>query len=372
MVLTSEYDERMGESKREQKRYHVRASRLEHFMCYMWTGKDIGWYFASAHIAYPFAFLAMVICLSLLFHSVWNKYFASSLNHFCVALWLLGNFMWMLPEVTLDDTETLLHDHERHQLCDYYAQVAFIASICLILLQMLVFGPLNFITDPVESSEVESSYFESLGLVPSFVPHELVIGYGSGPCHAQITLDWQTYEHLHFLWWVLKDLSWVTNCVPLWFVSVFFTVCIAADFIITSSFAGQTFEALHYLGTAMWLLGNIVWSFGEFFDIGQDRAPNNLFNTREIHTCRYWAAILVILSIVPYICAYCFECRRDRYNDSTTNKTTKTNLHSTTSGLDTMDIAGTNSTSTARPRLRSSAGNAANADEDQQALLLPD
>jgi len=364
-------DERVGESKRAQKRYHVRASRLEHIMCYMWTGKDIGWYFASAHIAYPFAFLAMVICLSLLFHSVWNKYYASSLNHFCVALWLLGNFMWMLPEVSEDATETKLHDHDRYQIFDFYAELAFVVSICLILLQMLVFGPLNLVTDPVESSEVESSYFESLGLVPSFVPHELVLGYGSGPCHAQITLDWQTYEHLHFLWWVLKDLSWVTNCQPLWFVAVFFTVTIAADFIITSSFAGQTFESLHYLGTAMWLLGNIVWSFGEFFDIGQDRAPNNLFNTREIHTCRYWAAILVMLSIVPYIYAYIIEWRRGASYDNA-NKATKTNgLAVQSSGLDNMDIAGNSNASSVRPRLRSLAGNAAYADDDQQALLLP-
>jgi len=276
--------------------------------------------------------------------------------------------MWMLPEVSENETETKLHDHDRYQLCDYYAELAFIVSICLILLQMLVFGPMNFVTDPVESSEVESSYFESLGLVPSFVPHEMVIGYGSGPCHTQITLDWQTYEHLHFLWWVLKDLSWVTNCQPLWFVAVFFTVTIAADFIITSSFAGQTFESLHYFGTAMWLLGNIVWSFGEFFDIGQDRAPNNLFNTREIHTCRYWAAVLVMLSIVPYIYAYFIECRRGTNYDST-NKS-KSNIY-TASGLDNTDTAGSSNTSNIRPRLRSSAGNGANADEDQQALLLP-
>ncbi len=303
---------------KEQRRFHERAATLEHMMSYMWTGKDVGWYLGSPYLAYPCAFLAMICSTILMLHAMFHKYFATALNLFCVSMWLCGNFVWMRPEVPWPDEE--LHNQQWHNDYDYYTMLIFLCCIGLILLQLLVLGPLQLVKDPVESSDLVSSYHESLGLTPSFIPKEVTVGYGAGPCHAEIKLDWARYEHLHFLWWVLKDLSWVSRSPVLWCVSVFFTIIISVDFIVTTSMTGNEFEALHYLGMAFWLSGNVVWSFGEVWGIGNDRVPEELFNWREAHTCRYWACVLVLLSIVPYMIAHIRAALRTHRERKRNNK----------------------------------------------------
>lgn len=347
------------EAKREQRRFHMRVERLEYLRCYFWTGKDIGWYILNPNLAYSCALGAMLVSLVILFHSVWNKYFATAIFAISVSFWLLGNLFWMLPEVSLVGSETPFHTHENHQLLNLWAQISFIASICLILVQMLILGPLNIISDPIESNDSGSSYFVELGLVPSFVPHKLVIGWNSSSCRAEMALGWQTYEHLWHLWWVCKDFAWVTHYKPLWCVAVFFTVVISADFIITSASVGRKFEALHYLGTSMWLSGNIIWSFGEFFNIGQEKTSSSIFNTTEIHACRYWAAILVILSMAPYIYAYFMTWKIAQQKQKAVDAVV---------GIETTGSLGI---TTVRPRLRSVvAVPGETGDQEQQMLLL--
>ena len=350
--------EKLSVEKKEQRRYFNRTARMENVMSYMWTGKDIGWYFASGDIAYPFAALAMITVLSAIFHAIWNKYYASAMNNFCVALWLFGNLIWMIPEVAHPEDTYYTKDIQKEFIG--WAETCFIVSILLILTQMIVFTPMGIITDPKEagssssssssastssssspssnndkdgsnmqhqqqqqqqsSQYTQSSFYEERGLVPHFVPSKIILGYGTGPCHTQIDLNWQTYDNLHFLWWVLKDLSWVSNTFSLWFISVFFTVSISIDFIVTCFIAGYTFDGLHHLGTAFWLLGNIVWSFGELWGLGSDSPPTSLFSLTEAYTYRYWAVVMVLLSIIPYIIAYCLECGICLCDQNVTNK----------------------------------------------------
>jgi hypothetical protein len=264
-------DEKKTIEKKEQRRYQERSARMDTFMAYAWTGKDIGWYFASPSMAYPFAALAMILSLSITFHAAWHKYYASAVSHFCIAMWLFGNFIWMIPEVN-NPNDPASYTSDAPTDFNGWAETIFIVTILLILTQLFVLRPLGIVTNPTDSPSSASasdapatSYHEQLGLVPHFVPKKLVIGYGSGPCHAQIDLNWESYGNLHFLWWVLKDLSWVSHTLPLWFVAVFFTVTIAMDFIVTSFAAGYTFDALHHVGTALWLVNtnDRVTSTGE-------------------------------------------------------------------------------------------------------------
>jgi hypothetical protein len=87
--------------------------------------------------------------------------------------------------------------------------------------------------------------------------------------------SWRDYEHVHIFVWCCKDLSWNQSHKVFWWIFLIPTGLISIDFIVTSAFAGETIDCVHYVAILLWVAGNSAWAYGGVFEayVGDDIYP---------------------------------------------------------------------------------------------------
>lgn len=70
------------------------------------------------------------------------------------------------------------------------------------------------------------------------------------------------------LFWIAKDLAWNRLNLTLWLSCMVPTLLIALDFIFiaaTTRSEDNAVDTIHFLAILMWVIGNSVWAYGDFF-----------------------------------------------------------------------------------------------------------
>lgn len=101
------------------------------------------------------------------------------------------------------------------------------------------------------------------------------------------TNKFRKFENLHILFWLIKDMCWVSNFKVVGVLMVIPTLLMA--FFLTYKSKDQIHELLHNLAVCFWILANSTWMIGEFF-----------FNdgTRPI------AIMFFIIGFIPIVISY--------------------------------------------------------------------
>ena len=118
------------------------------------------------------------------------------------------------------------------------------------------------------------------------------------------------YENLHMLFWIIKDLSWSSEHLQAWGICLIPTILISADLIYLSatstSSPDYTADLVHFIVTFIWVIGNSVWAFGDFF-IDKYSDPQGLLSKSadSLKTARWYSSWILVADVVPVISMYC-------------------------------------------------------------------
>eukprot|EP00981_Chlorochromonas_danica_P007398 scaffold1709_cov158-Ochromonas_danica.AAC.8 len=121
------------------------------------------------------------------------------------------------------------------------------------------------------------------------------------PCFA----NFRQYENLHMMFWIAKDLAWCQLHLSMWIVSMFLTLGVALDCILLgirhrAEIEDATVDIVHYCVSFLWIIGNSVWAYGDFF-MGDFNEPQGLWITAAdtFLTARWYSSWILFLATIP-------------------------------------------------------------------------
>ncbi|KAJ1450467.1 hypothetical protein M885DRAFT_52180 [Pelagophyceae sp. CCMP2097] len=135
-------------------------------------------------------------------------------------------------------------------------------------------------------------YYDNLGLRPRSC-------FGSRFDFA----NFRDYEHLHTVFWVLKDMFWNRMWVTPWVVAFACTFGVGFDFVFLAR--RQPLECAVYTSQLLWVTANFAWASGEFFVPQHDEPIRlNRIDHEAAVTGRWWAQLLLVFAMIPGILCY--------------------------------------------------------------------
>lgn len=250
----------------------------ENVHVYLWILKDLSWTQGFYYPSIIFGALALFWCIILVLQAAIDRNYEEIYMLIAVTLWLFGNFYWMYGEIVRGDDDINAVEGS------YILEVALIWILCF----HVVLQPLGLLTHNCNTSASRGRLYEEIGLHPRFSYFK----------------SWRQYEHIHTFFWCGKDWSWMRRIEYSWIAFSIPTVLIAVDFI-WSSFRTRRMmiETVHYIAILMWIIGNLVWGYGELY-ISNDDDPIFIFNNPLAHEFPSNASLITgddyMLNRTPY------------------------------------------------------------------------
>jgi hypothetical protein len=172
-----------------------------------------------------------------------------------VALWLIGNFVWMQGEVTTQDDVVVVPR----------SAIILETALSWLMFYYFILRPLNVLPVKTQMYEVDENEKD---LVPRY-PLSLYF------------VNWRDYEHVHTLFWCAKDLCWNRLQPIVWWFCIIPTGLIAIDFIITSFGARDTIACVHYTAILLWVMGNAAWAYANIYHpyLSDDTYSHSMFSS---------------------------------------------------------------------------------------------
>jgi len=92
----------------------------------------------------------------------------------------------------------------------------------------------------------------------------------------------------------------------MWFVFLWPTLVIAADFLYMSAFTkNAVVDTVHFSAQLLWVIGNSVWAMGEFFFEGYDEPLIMWVSSDEaFRTARWYSSWILFSAFFPIILMY--------------------------------------------------------------------
>jgi hypothetical protein len=93
----------------------------------------------------------------------------------------------------------------------------------------------------------------------------------------------------------------------MWFVFLWPTILVAADFLYISAFyRHQIVDTVHYAATLMWVSGNMTWALGEFFFGDYDEPLVMWYSSKEaLKTARWYSSWILFSALLTIFLLYC-------------------------------------------------------------------
>lgn len=259
----------------------------EYCHTYFWIAKDLFW--AQGHRDYSifFGLSALLWSLIILWHALRTDNMHELWIYPSIFFWLFANFWWMAGEA---------HDYEypyEEPIADQHTltscRLLTIAMFWLLIYYFLLL-PLNIL--PLKKSSLQE-YNDRL------LQSRL-------PCFQHF----RQYENLHMLFWIIKDLSWGAMNLTVWSLCLVPTILIAGDLVYISATSynspDYTVDLVHFVVVFVWVIGNSVWAFGDFFVEEQYADPQDLLtkSADSLMTARWWSSWILVANVVPIACLY--------------------------------------------------------------------
>eukprot|EP01099_Mayorella_cantabrigiensis_P002369 TRINITY_DN2042_c0_g1_i1.p1 TRINITY_DN2042_c0_g1~~TRINITY_DN2042_c0_g1_i1.p1 ORF type:complete len:325 (-),score=34.71 TRINITY_DN2042_c0_g1_i1:181-1155(-) len=259
----------------------------EYLQLYCWMLKDFAWtcdYYYMGMICGAFA-LFMTVWLNAL--AIYYKHWVELWHYIATFLWIWGNFWWAYSE---------LHDHqfpnEKPIYDEHTEDTSWIltAGMCWLGLYYFVVYPLKLL--PPVSEEVDDIFDECPVVLPTAL--------------SSVFPKLRNIENLHILCWLGKDTAWAFLIKPFWIVFLIPTVVLSFIFFVVTSFQKHRFVSnMHYMMQCLWIAANILWAYGEIWELDDD-LPWNIFNFsyEPTHTMRYYSSWVLFVSLLVAILIY--------------------------------------------------------------------
>ena len=256
----------------------------EYCHSYFWIAKDLAWTQGWRFFALFYGSAAILWWGIIGYHALRTRNPDEVWNAIALLLWLSANFWWMAGEahdhafpdaISISDLHT---DQSAHML---EAALVWLAIYYLIIL------PFNlFPASPEAIAEYDDGEY-----TPRFSYFK----------------NYRQYENVHMLFWCAKDLAWNRNNTSMWFVFLWPTVLVAADFLYISAFhRNQVVDTVHYAATLLWVSGNMTWALGEFFFGNYDEPLVMWHSSKEaLKTARWWSSWILFLALLIVFLLYC-------------------------------------------------------------------
>lgn len=240
---------------------------IENFHIYLWLLKDLCWSLDYTICGTIFGVCAMFFTIVIMYNRFTFGNTEEVLFSIPLCLWLFGNFWWMRTEFV--DDQTKINSQGRVE-----ASWILISAYCVALLYYIVlkWWPKNFI----KNNDLVVMLYVRNGYSPYFTFFE----------------NWKQYEFFHMVCWLTKDIGWCILNKYVWFVAVITVLIVSIDFIRYALNAKRcAMDLTHYIIQLIWLIGNIVWSTGEIFNLSRD-TPHTIFSQPNPITSRWLASII--------------------------------------------------------------------------------
>jgi hypothetical protein len=229
---------------------------IDNIHLYLWLFKDLAWSLNYKNFGMAFGTLAILWLGVLYYYAI--KSGTTEEIYFVVptTFWLLGNYLWMMGNITYDDDDTY---RPKGRAC-------MITGIVIIMCYYIFCKIFKFIN--LNSNEKEDQIYNEVGLKSRF----------------SFFKTFKQYEHFHMFCWLGKDLCWNGNVKVLWFLFVLPTFIISGDFIVLSIRNPVIIiDCAHYIAQFMWVTANISWAYQELFVDDMNDNPQNISHP-HIHT----------------------------------------------------------------------------------------
>ena len=235
--------------------YYYDRRGCEYIHYYFWIIKDFAWMQNMTVLATTAGLLAVLWCGILLGISIYKRKWLETYVYIATTFWLIGNFIWMRSEVNTQD------DYRGVPLSSHFLEVAFF----WMALYYLILRPLKVFPLPETLFDLDSD--------EKHIPLHWPLNF--------YFVNWRDYEHIHIFFWSAKDLCWnQLQRVP-WWIAMFFTLSVAADFVVSSFYYKRTIAGAHYMAVFLWVLSNGIWAYGNLYDVGQ---AFNYFDDNQAHS----------------------------------------------------------------------------------------
>eukprot|EP01031_Cornospumella_fuschlensis_P023144 gene23144-28127_t len=234
----------------------------EYCHTYFWIAKDLAWMQSWRRSSIFFGLCALVWSLLILYHSLRTLNWHELWNFIALFLWLFANFWWMLGEAhdyEFPNERPLSSEHNQSS-----AQILQ-AALLWVLFYYCVILPFN--------------------ILPCSVPSLLEYDDGSLLPRLPCFTNFRQYENLHMLFWIAKDLAW--------------------NRLIISGWVDSTVDIVHFSVVFIWVIGNSVWAFGDFFlqdysePLGMWTLPPHAFLT-----ARWYSSWILFSACIPILIMY--------------------------------------------------------------------
>lgn len=248
---------------------------IENIHLYFWMLKDLAWSLDYRDFGMVFGTIA-VLWLGVLYWHACKKSSTEEL-YFLIptTLWLFGNFIWMTGELIYNN------DNLRPLGAD-----CMLIGIILVMFYHIFVKWLGMM-ELKPNLQAEKMYNEN-GMKSRF----------------KYFATFRQYEHFHTFCWLGKDLCWNTNFQLLWGIFVLPTFFISGDFIfLTWNNPKMTIDMCHYIAQFMWVSANIIWAYGELFEINVSDNPQYLIKPNQ-YTFRWTSSLILTLAWIPIVILY--------------------------------------------------------------------
>eukprot|EP01038_Epipyxis_sp_PR26KG_P007643 gene7643-10403_t len=258
----------------------------EYSHAYFWIFKDLAWMQGWISFSVCIGLSTLLWSILILRHAIRTLNWHEIWHFVGLFFWLFANFWWMVGEA---------HDYKYPNAPPISQQHTYGSSI---VLQVALIWQL----------------FYYLVIIPTNALPENILSlmeYDDGQLKSRLPClkNFRQYENLHMLFWIAKDLAWNINNLQLWLLCLVPTIIIAADFLFISATAvnveDSTVDTVHFLVVLLWVIGNSVWAFGDFFVHDFD-APQHMLDSSadSFKTARWYSSWILFISLIPIISMY--------------------------------------------------------------------
>jgi hypothetical protein len=287
----------------------------------------------NVYLAFPFGAVSVAMHFIMLIFDRRRSYKFYNLSLFA---WVIGNFMWMLIELTSIKPSTNIHfgptvpigglNNNSVESLTVIKTFLFIFG-AIVQLIMYIFVYCKFIAMPENDDEDAVSRNEAMMLCygkkinyAKTLDIDFVIDLNDDFSMMQNSITLVFIEHSYIIFWILKDLFWSWGTGDLTegrdlaiFYESFAMVCgtISILIYITTAYLYRRniSRFLDSITTIIWITANYVWMCGEFFT-RYDNLELDDANEGDDSTTRILSSILFSFGIalqVLVICVYCYQ-----------------------------------------------------------------